>query len=90
VLASLLYAIYESPLFDISPILSFARYSSDVKANKIMSLLVKDLKKISLETVTKWLKKYVLKVNNKTKDVCLFYKHETAPVSAKLGDATII
>ena len=88
VLGPVLYAIYVSPLFDIAPLLSFADDSYDVQSNKDKSLLIKDVEK-SLETITKWLKKSGLKVNQDKTDLCLFYKHDTAPIKIKIGDSIL-
>ena len=88
VLGPVLYAIFVSPLFDIVPILAFADDSYDVKTNKNKNTLVEDMKK-SLESITKWLKKSGLKVNNEKTDLCLFYRHDTSAVSLNLGDITL-
>ena len=88
VLGPVLYAIYVSPLFDIVPVLSFADDSYDVQSNKDKSLLIKDVEK-SLDTIMKWLKKSGLKVNQDKTDLCLFFKHDTAPIIIKIGDSIL-
>ncbi len=88
VLGPVLYAIFVSPLFDITPILSFADDSYNIVRNKNKIELVRDMEK-TLEAITKWLRKSGLKVNQEKTDLCLFYKHDTAPVTIRLGDSLI-
>jgi hypothetical protein len=63
VLGPVLYAIFVSPLFDIVPVLSFADDSYNISTNVNKNQLIKDMEK-SLESITKWLKKSGLKVND--------------------------
>jgi hypothetical protein len=88
VLGPVLYAIYLSPLFDIMPVLSCADDSYNIKSNVNKNQLIKDMEK-SLESITKWLKKSGLKVNNAKTDLCLFYKNNTTPIVLSLGDSLI-
>ena len=43
----------------------------------------------SLESLTKWLKKSGLKVNNNKTELCLFYKNDTAPITITLEGVSI-
>ena len=88
VLGPVLYAIFVSPLFDIVPVLSFADDSYNISSNVNKNQLIKDMEK-SLESLTKWLKKSGLKVNDAKTDLCLFYKNDTTPVVLTLGDSSI-
>ena len=88
VLGPVLYALFVSPLFDIEPVLSFADDSYVVKISKNKNKLVLDLEK-SLESITKWLKKSGLVVNDEKTDLCLFYKNDTEPVNVRIGDSVI-
>ena len=45
--------------------------------------------RLSLDNITKWLKKSGLKVNSAKTELCLFYKHDTAPISIVLGGAEV-
>ncbi len=39
----------------------------------------------TLESITKWMKKYSLKVNDSKTELCFFYKHDTVPVTMKIN-----
>jgi hypothetical protein len=88
VLGSVLYAMFVSPLFDIVPVLAFADDSYRVESGAYKLVLVNNMEK-SLEAIIKLLRNSGLKVNNKKTDMCLFYKHDTAPVIIKVGDLSI-
>ena len=51
-------------------------------------MLITDMEK-ALEGITKGLKRFGLKVNNSKTELCLFYKHDTAPISVTIGDDNI-
>jgi hypothetical protein len=42
-----------------------------------------------IEAITKWLRQFELKVYNTKTDLCLFYKHFTAPINIRVGEVTI-
>jgi hypothetical protein len=42
-----------------------------------------------LESLTKWLKKSGIKVNNNKTELCLFYKNVTTPISKTLNGVSI-
>ena len=44
----------------------------------------------SLEAKTKWLRDSGLKVNQSKMEVCLFYKHDVAPVRIRIGETTVL
>jgi hypothetical protein len=56
VLGPVLYAIFVSPLFDITPVLSFADDSYNVRTGVDKKSVIEDMEK-SLEAIVKWLKK---------------------------------
>jgi hypothetical protein len=70
------------------PVLFFADESYDIKSNVNKNQLIKDMEK-SLESLTKWLKKSELKVNDAKTYLCLFYKHKTTTIVLNLGDIVI-
>ena len=88
VLGPVLYAIFVSPLFDITPVLSFADDSYNVRTGVDKKSVIEDMEK-SLEAIVKWLKKSGLKVNQEKTDMCLFYKHDTAAVMVNVGGIMI-
>ena len=73
-LGPILYAIYVSPLFDLEKMTIYADANFIIKSNKILSKLIVDMEK-SLESITKWLKKSGLKVNEDKTEICLFHRH---------------
>jgi hypothetical protein len=77
VLGPILYAIFVSPLFDIVPVLSFADDSYNISTNVNKNQLIKDMEK-SLESLTKWLKKSGLKVND-AKLICAYSTRTIQP-----------
>ena len=89
ILGPVLYAIFVSPIFDIDFALAFADDNFIPKINTCKIDLVKDMEK-SLTAVTKWLKESGLKVNDSKTELCLFFKHDTAPVTIKLSDDSIV
>ena len=61
-LGPILYAIYVSPLFDLEKMTNYADDNFIIKSSKTLVSLIDDMEK-SLESITKWLKKSGLKVN---------------------------
>jgi hypothetical protein len=88
ILGPVVYAIFVSPMFDIDFFLSFADDTFIRKTNICKKTLIEDIEK-SLESLTKWLKKSGLKVNNNKTELCLFYKNDTAPITITLEGVSI-
>ncbi len=42
----------------------------------------------SIEAIIKWLRQSSLKVNQNKTEACLLYKHDVAPITLRVGDAT--
>jgi hypothetical protein len=80
VLGPVLCALFVSPLFNIVPVLSFADDSYEIIINKNKNQLMLDMEK-SMDSITKWLKKSGLLVNDPKTDLCLFYQNDTKAVS---------
>ena len=69
-LGPILNAIYVSPLFDLEKTTNYADDNFIIKSSKTIVKLIDDMEK-SLESITKWLKKSGLKVNeDKQKFAC--------------------
>ena len=84
ILGPFLYAIFVSPIFDNEFMLAFADDIFVPITSNSTTGLIDDMEK-TLESITKWLKKSGLVVNDAKTDLCLFYKKETQQVSINLG-----
>ena len=73
ILGPLLYAIFVSPLFDISDLTNFADDNFVIRWNRTMPGLITDIAN-SLESITKWLRGSGLSVNESKTEVCLFHR----------------
>ena len=73
ILGPILYAIYVSPLFDLTDLSNFAddNFAITWNSNKQMATLLMQEK---LEIMSNWLKQSGLKVNESKTEICLFYK----------------
>ena len=75
ILGPILYAIYVSPLFDLTKMTNFADDNFVLRWNRHMEALIDDMEK-SLEMITKWLKDSGLMVNESKTEVCLFHRND--------------
>jgi hypothetical protein len=73
-----------SPQFDDEDLSAYADDTYVPRWNLSLEQLIKDVEK-SLEAITKWLRDSGLKVNQAKTEVCLFYKHDVAPVHIRIG-----
>ena len=76
ILGPILYAIYVSPLFDLTNLSNFAddNYAITWSKNKETTLALMSEK---LQSITKWLTDSGLKVNENKSEICLFYRKDT-------------
>ena len=76
ILGPILYAIYVSPLFDLTNLSNFAddNYALTWLKNKETALALMGEK---LQSITKWLTDSGLKVNENNTEICLFYRKDT-------------
>ncbi len=65
------HAIYVSPMFDNNFLVSFADETFTPRLSKSLQELVEEIE-ITIESITKWLKKSGLVVNNAKTELCLF------------------
>ena len=88
ILGPILYAIYVSPLFDLTDLSNFAddNFAITWHSNKQMATLLMQEK---LEIMSNWLTQSGLKVNESKTEICLFYKKDTPPVEIILNNVTV-
>ena len=84
ILGPILYAIYVSPLFDLTDLSNFAddNFALTWHTNKQMAT---NLMQDELMLITTWLKKSGLKVNKTKTELCLFFKKDTHPIEITLN-----
>ena len=88
VLGPVLYAIYVSPLFDLTQITNFADDNFVVLWNRILSSLISNLEK-ELEMIVKWLKDSGLVVNRDKTEICLFHRNDQQNVTVIVSGAPV-
>ena len=78
ILGPILYAIYVSPLFDLTNLSNFAddNYALTWSKNREIAITLMSKK---LQSITIWLTDSVLKVNKNKTELCLFYRKDTPP-----------
>ena len=80
ILGPFLYAIYVSPLFDLSDLTNFADDNFVLRWNSSIEALIEDMR-LSLEAIVKWLRDSGLKVNESKTEICLFHRLDSNPIS---------
>ena len=88
ILGPILYALFVSPLFDLTKMTLFADDNYVVRRNKHLTELPKEMKE-TLEKIIKWLSESGLKVNDCKTEMCLFYRKETRPVKININGTEI-
>ena len=83
VLGPILYAIFVSPIFDLSNLTNFADDNFIVVWNKQIGNLIVDLEK-ELEMIVKWLKDSGLRVNTGKTEICLFHRNDQPQLTLNL------
>ena len=83
ILGPVLYAIYVSPLFDLTELSNFAddNFALTWHTNKQSTVNAMELK---LNLIVNWLKDSGLKVNETKTEVCLFHRHSIGKVKINL------
>ena len=74
ILGPFLYAIYVSPLFDISNLSTFADDNHIIRWNSCLTELKEDMR-VSLDLIINWLKGSGLKVNGSKTEICIFHRN---------------
>jgi hypothetical protein len=89
ILGPILYAIFVSPLFDLTELYTFAddNFSLSSSQNKHEA---KNRLQAKLTVVTTWLTNSGLKINENKTELCLFYRKDTNPIKIILNDVIIM
>ena len=88
VLGPILYAIYVSPLFDLTQLTNFADDNYYLEWNRDLTALISNLEK-RLEMITKWLRDSGLVVNESKTELCLFHKNDKPPITIKISNTFV-
>lgn len=84
----LLYAIYISPLFDLTPLTNFADDSFIIQWSSTIPELIDNLQR-DLEMIMKWLKDSGVVVNKSKTELCLSHCRDTEPITIVLNNNMI-
>ena len=87
-LGPVLYAIYVSPLFDLTHLTNFADDNYYLEWNRDLAALISNLEK-RLEMITKWLKDSGLVVNEGKTELCLFHKNDKPPITIQISNSQV-
>ena len=80
VLGPVLYALFFSPLFDLTQLTNFADNNFCISWNRNLALLIADLE-LRLEMITKWVRDSGLVVNESKTEICLFHRNDQQNVT---------
>ena len=83
-----MYAIFVSPLFDLTDLSNFADDNFAITWNKSKQMAT-TLMQNKLEIMSTWLKRSGLKVNESKTEICLFYKKDTPPVEIIVNNVSV-
>ena len=83
ILGPLLYAIFVSPMFDLTNITNFADDNFVVAWNKSLAALIDDMER-NLEMIIKWLRDSGLQVNEDKTEVCLFHRNDQPTTTIRI------
>ena len=83
ILGPILYAIYVSPLFDLTDLSNFADDNFALTWNHCKRAATIQMQN-KLEIMSSWLKHSGLKVNESITELCLFHKKDTPQLRSKL------
>ena len=88
ILGPILYAIYVSPLFDLTELCNFAddNFALTWHKNKQIAITLME-NKIAL--IIKWLKDSGLKVNESKTELCLFYRKDTPAIEITINNEAV-
>ena len=88
ILGPILYAIFVSPLFDLTDLSNFADDNFAITWHKSKQMAT-TLMQNKLEIMSTWLKRSGLKVNESKTEICLFYKKDTPPVEIIVNNVSV-
>ena len=84
----ILYAIFVSPLFDITDLSNFADDNYALTCSKFKESAI-TLMESKITTITNWLSGSGLKVNEEKTELCLFYRKECPPIEISINNKLI-
>ena len=84
ILGPVLYAIFVSPLFDLTCLTLYADDNYVIRWNANLQLLIIDMER-SIEMITKWLRQSGLKVNDMKTEICLFHRNDPRPIELNIN-----
>ena len=88
ILGPILYALFVSPLFDLTKMTLFADDNYVICRNKHLSELLQEMKE-TLEKIIKSLSESGLKINDSKTEMCLFYRKDCPPVTFMINGTLI-
>ena len=88
ILGPILYALFVSPLFDLTQITNFADDNFYIEWNSDLALLIVNLER-KLEMITKWLRGSGMIVNESKTEICLFHRHDKPLIQIKIQNVTV-
>ena len=88
ILGPILYAIYVSPLFDLTNISNFADDNFALTWSRSKQTTIDEMEK-KLKLITKWLTGSGLKVNEQKTELCLFYRKDTPQIEIIINNVKI-
>ena len=88
VLGPILYALFVSPLFDLTQLTNFADDNFYLEWNTNIARLLIDMEK-NLEMITKWLRDSGLVVNQSKTEICVFHKNDPPKINITLENIKI-
>ena len=87
-LGPILYAIYVSPLFDLSGLTNFADDNLIIQWNRSISVLIRNME-AKLDIFTRWLRHFGIRVNQSKTEVCLFHRIGSQSVAVNVNNSPI-
>ena len=88
ILGPLLYAIFVSPLFDMTPFHAFADDNQIITSSHDINQIKTDME-AKLEIMTKWLRESGLIVNEQKTELCLFHKSPQAAIDIVINNVVV-
>ena len=88
VLGPVLYAIFVSPIFDLTNLTNFADDNYVIEINAHVNDLIVNMEK-KLEMITKWLKDSGLVVNESKTELCMFHCNDSPTITIKFQNLDI-
>ena len=88
ILGPFLYALFVSPLFELTTLTAFADDKQIMDSNRNLELLIMNMER-KLEMITKWLRDSGLVVNEEKTEICLFHRADHEAVEIVINDQRI-